>query len=396
MKKILIALATLITALSLCACHQHDWKNTNCEDPKVCAECGATKNTSLEHNWKEATCSSPKLCLNCGIYEGDVLEHAWKDATCTTPKTCSICGKKQGALASHDWKAATCVSPKTCSVCGETEGTVADHSWKNATCTSPKICSTCGETEGAVANHNWKNATCISPKICSSCGKTEGSVTNHSWRNATCTSPKTCSTCGKKEGSVISHNWKNATCTTPKTCSACGKTEGSSMGHSWKTINVYTKQCKICGAKEIDQSKRPKSLGSLTPCSGGKYYSSADRKDIYGNDFSEGLVFSLFKESIYKIENERSTEYVLNRAYRKLTATTMVDADSRDNFEGRLRIYVDDVLVFDSGTITKKSQPINIEIDISNAVFIKVYATCDVSASSTRGYIMLADPTLHH
>lgn len=216
------------------------------------------------------------------------------------------------------------------------------------------------------------------------------------WIDANCTASKTCSDCGETEGTPVGHVWSDATCTSPKTCASCGKTEGAALGHNWQTINVYTKQCKTCGAKEIDQSKLPVSLGSLTPCSGGKYYSSADRKDIYGNNFTEGLVFSLFKESIYKVENERSTEYVLNNTYRKFTATIMVDADSRDNFEGRLRIYVDNVLVFDSNTITKKSPPINIEIDISNATFIRFYGTCNISSSGTRGYIMLENPTLHH
>jgi len=364
MKKALSLLITLLMVLTLSACHQHTWTRINCDTPKTCSICGKTKGSAIEHNWKGATCSSPKICLNCGVCEGVALEHAWIEATCTSPKTCSTCGKKQGTLASHNWREATCFAPKTCSVCGETEGTVASHNWKDATCISPKTCSACGETEGTVASHSWKNATCAEPKICTVCKKTEGSA--------------------------LSHNWQSATCTAAKTCSSCGKTEGSALGHSWETINVYTKKCKTCGTKEIDQSKLPVAIGNLTPCSGIDYYKeNYNRQDIYSNKFSDGLF--LESGTGFGWPKTCNTEYVLNQTYKKFTTTLMVSSDSPDFYEGKLQVYVDEVLVYDSNTINKKTQPINIEIDIANAMFIRVEST-----NYHYGIIMLADPTLHH
>ncbi len=338
MKKAVILLSVLIVALSLCACHEHDWEKATCKDPKTCADCDAT----------------------------------------------------EGKIADHSWEAATCLAPKTCSVCGKTEGSATAHSWKKATCTEPKTCSNCGKTEGSPANHRWIEATCNNPKTCLACGMTEGSVNAHNWQEATCTQPKTCTYCGITEGTVIPHSWQNVTCTAPKTCSFCGKTEGSALGHSWENVNVYTKQCKTCGAKEIDQSKLPVKLDSLTPCSGDNYHSDKYGKDIYGNEFSEGL-FLRFGVGI-NYNKTCNTEYVLNKAYKKFTTTVMVSSSSKDTFESKLKIYVDNVLVYDSNTINKKTQPINIEIDISNAAFIELEAI-RIDGS---GDIMLADPMLHH
>ena len=338
MRRILIVLFTLMLTFSLTACHRHSWTDADCISPKTCIDCNATEGGSLGHDWKEATCTTPKTCATCSLTEGKALGHNWKRATCTTLKTCSICGK----------------------------------------------------TEGTVISHNWSPATCTAPQTCSACGKTEGTVTSHNWNPATCTAPQTCSACGKTEGTVTSHNWNPVTCTTPQTCSACGVTEGVAMGHDWEVVNVYTKKCKICSTKEIDQSKAPKNLGSLTPCTGKNYYKEDyNKQDIYGNKFSEGLYIRLYSGYTY------STEYVLNGEYKKFTTTFMVSSDSHEWFKGRFKIYVDDVLAYDSDMINLKTQQNNIEIDISGAMFIK-FVGVGSSPNFESGYVMLSNPTLHH
>lgn len=338
MKKALVLLSALLMSLTLCACHEHNWLDANCTDPMVCSSCGEIN----------------------GVAKG----HAWKEATCTESRTCSACGK--------------------------TEGFAKGHSWKSATCTVPKTCTTCKKTEGSAKGHSWNEATCTTAKTCSSCGVTEGSPSsNHNWKNATCTTAKTCSTCGATEGSPKGHTWESATCTTPKTCSACGETEGSAIGHSWETVNVYTKQCTTCSATEIDQSKLPVKLGSLKPCTGGDYHSTNIKNDIYGNIFSEGLQFFVARSGSYK---QNVTEYVLNKEYKNFTAKVLIDRDSTDFFESNLKIYVDGVLKYDSKPLNKKTQPINLEIDISNATFLKI----ETNGITSNGRIMIADPMLHY
>jgi len=319
--------------------------------------------------------------------------HDWEDADCETPKTCLDCGETKGEALGHDWEKATCIKPKTCSECGETKGEALGHTWKDATCYAPKTCANCGLKEGSALGHKWKEATCSSPMTCSACGKESGDIADHSWKEATCTNPKSCTYCGLTEGAALAHTWKDATCLTPKTCSICGTREGTALGHSWEAVNVYTQKCKTCGTSEVDQSKQPVSLGNLTPCTGKNYYvKNKSIKDIYGNEFAEGLYLNLSSGST------QSTEYVLNKTYKTFTTTALISSGSDDTFKGRLKIYVDDILVFDSQTITKKTVPIIIEIDVANATFIKFEATDfgSIYNYSDDGYLMLATPTLSH
>ena len=289
----------------------------------------------------------------------------------------------------HNWVEPNCTTPRTCSDCSEIAGTAPGHNWNSATCTTPKTCLDCGKTDGNPTGHTWKDATCTTPKTCKNCNMTDGATLEHSWEAATCTVPMTCLECGQTEGAPVSHTWKDATCTTPETCESCGMTDGAALGHSWETVNVYTKKCKTCEIQEIDQSKLPVSLVSLKPSSSGYYYSGTDKEDIYGNKFSDGLSFLV---NHYGPAEENSTEYVLNRMYTKFTTILMVDSGSKDTFECRLKIYVDDILVYDNYSLTKKTQATNIEIDITNAMFIRIETT-GIDGS---GYVMLEDPLLHY
>jgi len=109
-------------------------------------------------------------------------EHEWKEATCTEPKTCATCNKTEGEPLGHDWVEASCTKPETCSRCNETKGKPLGHKWEDATCTEPKVCSVCGETEGEPLGHNveeWtvtKESTCtekgLKTGVCTVCGET--------------------------------------------------------------------------------------------------------------------------------------------------------------------------------------------------------------------------------
>lgn len=102
----------------------------------------------LSHTWKDADCENPKMCTECGKTEGEALGHDWKEADCETPKTCTKCGKTEGEALGHDWKEADCKTPKICIKCDKTEGKALDHSWNDATITEPMTCTSCGATRG--------------------------------------------------------------------------------------------------------------------------------------------------------------------------------------------------------------------------------------------------------
>lgn len=161
-KKILLVATGLLLALALAGCHQHEWVEATCTEPKHCTGCDETEGEALGHQWEDATCEDPKTCSVCGETEGEALGHEWMDATCTDPKTCSVCGQTEGEVLDHEWKDATCVDPKTCSLCGETEGEpdIDAHDWMDATCTEPKTCSLCGATEGEALGHQYEDGVC--------------------------------------------------------------------------------------------------------------------------------------------------------------------------------------------------------------------------------------------
>lgn len=121
---------------------------------------------NCEHEWKEADCENPKMCQLCGSTEGEKGGHTWKNASCTMSKTCSICGLSEGEPLSsnktHTWQDATCVNPKMCTVCGESEGQALGHSagdWQitdEGTCeeqgTKQQMCVVCENSEQTVKN----------------------------------------------------------------------------------------------------------------------------------------------------------------------------------------------------------------------------------------------------
>lgn len=103
MKKCIL-LSSLILLLCLCmtacAC-EHEWKEADCEMPRMCIRCDETVGDPLGHFWVDASCAAPVTCQDCGRTRGESLPHTWTDATCTVPKTCQICGGTEGEPLGH-------------------------------------------------------------------------------------------------------------------------------------------------------------------------------------------------------------------------------------------------------------------------------------------------------
>ena len=114
--------------LVLCACScEHEWKEADCEMPRMCICCDETVGDPLGHVWQDATCAAPMTCQDCGRTRGEALPHTWTDATCTAPKTCQVCGGTEGESAAHtpgEWRWSTMdvltfegVRAQYCTVC---------------------------------------------------------------------------------------------------------------------------------------------------------------------------------------------------------------------------------------------------------------------------------------
>ena len=146
-----------------------------------------------------------------------------------------------------------------------------------------------------------------------------------------------------------------------------------------ETENASQQQVTYNGSKVIE-------LGSMNPCSGPNLSTNEYKEDIYGNAFTKGLEFY---HSTWSSGTEESTEYVVNNKYDQFTATIMVHS-LRDDFEASLKIYADNILIYDSGTLTKKSEPMNISLDITDVKFIRFYTYRTEGAGS----ILLSNPLL--
>lgn len=93
-----LALACLLV-LSGCAC-QHEWKEADCLNAKVCTKCEEVEGEPLGHDWQEATCAAPETCSRCGETQGEMLEHTygkWVIGESDMTRTCEGCGNKESA-----------------------------------------------------------------------------------------------------------------------------------------------------------------------------------------------------------------------------------------------------------------------------------------------------------
>ena len=131
----LLIIALLLCALLAACGHEHSWQDATCQNPKTCADCGATEGTVTDHNWQEATCQAPKTCVECGSTEGSALKHKWNEATCEVPKTCANCGTTKGEALGHDYNpwgkteqdaSGQWVRSRDCTICGDLQTRQSD------------------------------------------------------------------------------------------------------------------------------------------------------------------------------------------------------------------------------------------------------------------------------
>lgn len=117
--------------------------------------------------------------------------------------------------------------------------------------------------------------------------------------------------------------------------------------------------------------------------------------DSCGKEY-QGPYFVL--TSVYHVYDgwqEAYTELVTGGNYESLSGTFFADADY-DDYEIVFRIYADDMLVYDSGPVTRRSKPIDFEVSLNSADVVKVTATANKIDSTTQSVrIVLVDAVVH-
>ncbi len=108
-------------------------------------------------------------------------------------------------------------------------------------------------------------------------------------------------------------------------------------------------------------------------------------KDSLNNDYSVNLPYIIASSSSY-------AEYYTNGKFSKITGKVVPHKSHGDEASAQMRIYADDMLVYSSADITRKTECFEFDVDISGAKFIRI--SFDVSPSYGSSRLLVMDTTL--
>ncbi len=327
-------LTVVIAVCSLTGCnlHIHNPTVAGCTYASVCRICEKVIEKPLGHSFVPATCTAPSICTRCGLTNGVPLGHSYAEApSCENQRLCNLCGYYEDTKG-HTFSTVSCGQTPTCTSCGAV-GTVVQHDYIPATCTTAQVCRLCGEIEGEPLNHSYYYASCESGGVCTRCN-------------------------AQDHNPPRGHSYKDATCTAPKFCIYCGVTVGSPLAHTY--VSSY---CTGCGNQ--DPRTIPVSLSSLHVIDSDYFRTVSGFTDTYGNLHGTALEYKTqyWDPECYSVHN-------LNREYTVFSGSIVVGAGQTGNTT--VRIYVDDVCVFQSPTITKETERINFSVNVTGASKMRI------------------------
>lgn len=108
-------------------------------------------------------------------------------------------------------------------------------------------------------------------------------------------------------------------------------------------------------------------------------------KDSLDNNYSVTLPYIVIYNSSY-------AEYYPNNAYKTLEFKIAPHQDMGQNNISQIKVYADDILVFTSQNINRKTEMETYSVNIGNAKFIKI--TCEQIEGWENSSVMLLDSTL--
>lgn len=138
-------------------------------------------------------------------------------------------------------------------------------------------------------------------------------------------------------------------------------------------------------------------FGTHTPVL--KNIKSGSVKDSYGKSY-EGPYLDLCSYGNYggkEYDTQAYTEFVAGGNYSYLSGTFFARAEQADDYTIEFLIFADDVLVYSSGEITRKTKAKDFTIDISNCDIIRVQSRSkNYTDSRTNPGIILVDATVYN
>lgn len=144
---------------------------------------------------------------------------------------------------------------------------------------------------------------------------------------------------------------------------------------------------KLAEKLEEVKSRQPVPITNLTAINSNNWqkWNNGSPKDPFGNDYSSSSNYVIS----YYYGGEQYIEYRLYGDYTTLTGTIAPYTEMEEDKYGFLQVYVDDVLVYTSKDVGRKTDAFSFEVNVSGAEYIKL-----VINSKYHGYIILSDVQL--
>ncbi len=137
------------------------------------------------------------------------------------------------------------------------------------------------------------------------------------------------------------------------------------------------------------KAKQPISITTLNAINTDEWgrWNEGSPTDPFGNDYSKACNFVTVGSSW--LGQTAYSEYRLYKKYTTLTGTIATHTDTYKERISRLQIYADDVLVYTSKDLGRKTDAINFSVSVAGAEYIKIVITTETSA-----YAILSDVQL--
>lgn len=145
----------------------------------------------------------------------------------------------------------------------------------------------------------------------------------------------------------------------------------------------------ISERKEEVDSYKTVSLSTLTPINGGFKWNEGTPEDPFNGNYSEVANYTILHGKYCDDKYTLYTEYYLEDTYQALVFDISPHSSFGESSSSYVQIYVNDVLRYTSPEITRKSKSIRVNVDISDAEYIKI-----VVVKGKYGCLMLSDVVL--
>lgn len=133
------------------------------------------------------------------------------------------------------------------------------------------------------------------------------------------------------------------------------------------------------------RSLAPDLLSQQEKFGGNDWYGNGSTTDSLGNNYTDALVFN------GGLKN-REIEYYINGKYTSVSGVLAMDHSARENASGYIAIYGDDVLLYTSPEITRKTEAFSFNVSMSGVKYLKIQF---VRTMDDYANILLADVTLN-